>query len=250
MFRRLAALLTVLAIVAMLRPAAAQDMSKAESFTTTEKAAIEQIIRDYLLTNPEIILEAVQALESRQKVAAAERQQAAIQASRDALHDADGDPVLGNPEGDVVVIEFFDYRCPYCRRVAEPLREVVKADGNVKLVMKEYPILGPDSLIAARAALAADRQGGYEAFHFALMQAGNLDEATILRIADEVGLDVDKLQTAMADPAIEAKLRETFKLAEQLNVTGTPAFIIGDQLVPGAIPARQIEALIADARRN
>jgi protein-disulfide isomerase len=250
MFRRLVVPLFVLAVAVTLRPALAQEASKPHAFSSTEKAAIEQIIRDYLVANPEVILEAIQALEQRQKVAAEERQRMAIRDSLALLERAEGDPVLGNPDGDVTVVEFFDYRCPYCRRVAEPLRKVVEADGNVRLVMKEYPILGPDSLVAARAALAGHRQDGYEAFHFALMQAANLDEPTILRIAGEVGLDVDRLQKDMDDPAIEAKLQETFKLAESLNVTGTPAFVIGEQLVPGAIPARQIEALIAGARRR
>jgi protein-disulfide isomerase len=157
--------------------------------------------------------------------------------------------VLGNRNGDVTVVEFFDYRCPYCKRAAPVLDEVIKADGRVRRVMKEFPILGPDSVIASRAALAARAQGKYEELHRALIGArGQLDESAVMAAAKGVGLDLDRLRRDMRSTEIDGIIRRNRELAESLEITGTPAFVIGDAFLPGAADAATFRSLIQKAR--
>jgi protein-disulfide isomerase len=156
---------------------------------------------------------------------------------------------MGNPAGDVVVVEFFDYRCPYCKTVAGMVRDEVASDGKVRLVMKEFPILGPQSVQAARAALAAVLQDKYDVFHFALMtQPGDMSDTHIDTVAASVGLDVERLRRDMKSPEIAAAIDRNIALAEAVGIRGTPAFVIGKSLVPGAIDAESFRQLIADAR--
>lgn len=231
--------------------AAAPAAAQGAPLDPAEKAAVEEIVRDYLMNNPEVIVEAIQGLQQRQKVEAEAQQRQALRDSLAALRDDPADPVLGNPEGDVVIVEFFDYQCGYCKRVAAGLQETVEEDGGIKLVMKEFPILGPASIVAAKAALAAQRQDLYEDFHWALMQnKGPLDEAVVYAVAADVGLDVERLKADMADPAIEQRLAENYALAEKLDIGGTPAFVIGEELVPGALPKEQIQHLVERARQG
>ena len=220
-------------------------------FTPEEVQGMEQIIRRYLLAHPEVLIEAVNIYRQQQRVAQEERQRQAVVAARAELRDDPGTPVVGNPEGDVVIVEFFDYRCGYCRRAVKDLKEVVEQDGKVRLVMKEFPILGPASIRAARAALASVQQGKYEAYHFALMtQPGDMSDGHLEKVARDVGLDVDKLKADMESEEIDAMLRRNHELAERLGINGTPAFVIGDTLVPGAIDAQAMRRLIAAERAN
>lgn len=223
-------------------PAAAQASS-------TEREKIEAVIRDYLLANPEIVMEALEELDRRAEAQANADRARALSESRAELEEDPDAPVLGNPEGDVVVVEFFDYQCGYCKQVAEPLRRLLEEDSGVRLVMKEFPILGPASLQGARAALAAARQGLYEEFHWALMDhRGQLSEARVLEIAEASGLDLERLRADMRDPAIEAKLRNNYRLAERLDIRGTPAFVVGDTLLPGAVPLERLRQIVAEVR--
>lgn len=241
--RRLSAAMVLAAVLAA-APAVA-----AEPFTAEQKAAVEAIVRDYIARNPELVLQAIAAIEARQKAENEESQQAALVAHRDALERRDGDPVLGNPDGDVTIVEFFDYQCGYCKTMARPMRELVHGDGKVRWVLKEFPILGPESVVAARASLAADRQGLYEAFHFTLMELrGRLSEAAIWQAATEAGLDIDRLRKDMADPAIAATIDANYQLAQALRIEGTPAFVIGRTLVPGAAPKEHLAELVRKAR--
>ncbi|MEX2630614.1 MAG: DsbA family protein [Tistlia sp.] len=234
------------AVIAFSSPATAQGALEA-----AEKAEIEAVIHDYLMDNPEVILEAIQGFQQRQKDQAEAQRQQAVRDSLAALREDPADPVLGNPQGDVVVVEFFDYQCGYCKRVAEGLQQAVADDGGIKLVMKEFPILGPASILAAKAALAAERQDLYEPFHWALMQnKGSLDEAAIDAVAAEVGLDLERLKADMADPKIDERLAENYALAERLDINGTPAFVIGEELVPGALPMEQFRHLVERARQG
>jgi len=236
---------TVLAMAVM----ALAMTSAAVAQQATDRAAIENIVRDYLLANPEIIVEAMGILRERERIAEQTRIRAAIANNYDALALSPDDPVLGDPDGDVVIIEFFDYRCPYCRRVVDPLMKVVEEDGNIRLVLKEYPILGPESAIAARAALASRQQGKYEEFHAALMKTdAPLNESNILSIAESVGLDIKRLEADMANPRIEAQIAANYGLADALGIRGTPAFVIGRELVPGAISMPEMKRYIAQAR--
>ncbi|HLS68131.1 MAG TPA: DsbA family protein [Kiloniellales bacterium] len=219
--------------------------------TAAERAEVEEILRDYLLQNPELILEALERLEARNQAEQASRQQASLDAHREALEEDATSPVLGNPVGDVTLVEFFDYQCGYCKQASETLQQLLDQDSGVRLVMKEFPILGPASLVAARAALAAERQGGYEALHWALMShRGQLDEESVLALAAEVGLDRERLRKDMEDPGIQDSLRRNYRLAEALEIRGTPAFIVGDQLLPGAVPLERLHGAVEETRRR
>jgi protein-disulfide isomerase len=234
---------------ALAGPAAAQEQSLPGGFSADQAQGIERIVRDYLLANPEVLVEALGEYQKRQKLAEKQLQQRAIGERQQDLAGDPGAPVLGNPQGDVLVVEFFDYRCQYCRSVAKLVRDEVASDGNVRLVMKEFPILGPQSLHAARAALAAAKQDKYEAFHTALMsEPGDMSEGHVQRVAAGVGLDVERLRQDMRDPEVEAILRRNYELAEALGIKGTPAFVVGRTLVPGAISADDFRQLIAEAR--
>lgn len=240
--RFLAAMLLAAVSLAFTLPASAE-------MTPAQRAEVEEILRGYLLKNPEVILEALEVLEARNQAAQEDRQQATLALHREELERDAASPVLGNPRGDVTIVEFFDYQCGYCKQASVSLRELLEKDSGVRLVMKEFPILGPASLIGARAALAAKRQEGYEELHWALMaHRGQLSEESILSLAAEVGLDVKRLRADMEAPAIQEKLRANYRLAEALQIRGTPAFVIGDQLLPGAVPLEHLEAAVATVR--
>jgi len=211
----------------------------------------EQRVREYLLKNPEVIMEALQILQQRQRAAEAENLKRTIaERSEEILNDPTA-PVGGNPAGDITLVEFFDYNCPYCRRVAPTVAELQETDSDLRLVYKEYPILGPGSQFAARAALASRRQGKYVAFHNALMQATEqVTEETVMAIAREVGLDTERLGQDMQAPAIQDAITRNLQLANALGITGTPSFIIGEEVVPGAVDLRTLQSLIARARRG
>ncbi len=237
-----------LAVVAL--PAQLQELSGPE-FSGPQVEAIEGVVRNYLLAHPEILRDAARVLERREREAAVERQRQAIKDHEADLFDDADTPVIGNPDGDVTVVEFFDYRCPYCRGVMDDLFREVETDGNIRLVMKELPVLGPASVEAARAALAAAQQDQYRDLHVALMRApGGLDKRTILSVARETGLDIPRLRADMASPAVTAMVERNLALAQALNVNGTPTFIVGDVVVPGALSMEQLRALVAEERQR
>jgi len=225
----------------------AQDAAAA--FDARQKEEIETLIHQYLLDHPEVLIEALNSYEKKQQEAEAERQRLALAAEAEALENDPAAPVLGNPAGDVTLVEFFDYRCPYCNRAMADVERLLQDDQELRLVMKEFPILSQESVQAARAALAAERQGKYHDFHFALMEnGGGFTDEEIMAVAETVGLDTQQLRIDMQDPAIEQILRDNHALAERIGVTGTPAFIIHDRLVPGAIELEQMRDLVAEAR--
>lgn len=242
--------LTAAALLAGAVAASAEEPAAPKSsFSETETRAIEDIVRDYLLEHPEVLLESMQRLEEKERLAKIEAQRAAIAANLEALSRDPDSPVLGNPEGDVTLVEFFDYRCPYCRKVTADLMDAVDKDGDIRLVFKEFPILGPDSVVAARAALAAAQQDRYRDFHIALMTTpGQLDEANILALAGDLGLDVDRLRQDMASEGVERQIRANHRLGQALQINGTPAFIVGSEIVPGAVPMQQLLELIRRER--
>ena len=209
---------------------------------------VEKIVRDYLLREPEIIYQAIQELQQRQAEAEAARQRAAVAAHQSELLEAPDTPVGGNPNGDVSLVEFFDYRCAYCRRVVSSMRTLLEEDRGLRVVFKELPVLGEDSVRAARAALASQSQGGYVPFHFALMAADDLSMKGIRRAAAAVGLDPDRLEADMSSPDVTAAIEANYQLANRLGIEGTPAFVIGDQLIPGAVDKARLEQLIREAR--
>ena len=217
----------------------------------SSKKAIESIIRGYLIANPEIIEQALQALQLKREAKKKDRTRAAIAANIDALGSHPLSPVSGDASGDVTVVEFFDYQCGYCKRSLEAMIGLLRSDKNARVVWKELPILGPASRFAARAAVAAKNQGKYFDFHIAVMRTrGRLTEQKIMSVAQNVGLDVKRLRRDMKDPAIDAYLDETRQLATALGIQGTPAFVIGDNLIPGALDETGIKQIIAKIRRG
>ncbi len=201
------------------------------------------------MANPEVLVEAMQELERKQDSQRDTVAQKAIQENRVGLMSDPESPIVGNPNGDVTIVEFSDYQCPYCKRAHAAVKSVLAADSKVKLVFKDLPILGEPSRIAALAALASRAQHKHLAFHNALMEFnGKLDRDKIMEIAGSVGLDVAKLQKDMDDPKIKALIERNMALASALGVRGTPAFVIGNTFVPGAVDADTLKQLIADAR--
>ena len=210
---------------------------------------IVRIVREYLLANPEVIETALQALRTRREAEALARAAEAIRRNADALREHPMSPVSGNPEGDVTVVEFFDYRCGFCKRALPAMAELLDDDKQVRVVWKEFPILGPVSRFAARASTAAQLQNKYLRFHVRLMGSPDkVTEETVFRAAREAGLDADRLRRDMRDPAIEAYLDETAALAREIGIRGTPSFVIGGQLVRGAVDGARLKELVAEAR--
>jgi len=211
---------------------------------------VEQILREYLVTHPELVIDALRAAEAKEREAAQRETQQAVVNHREQLLRDGTSPVGGNVRGDVTVVEFFDYACPHCKAVAASVKQLLRDDGNVRLVYKELPVLGAASVTAARAALAAREQGKYYVFHDALMASTvPLSDPVLFRIAGQVGLDVDRLKTDMASPGVTATLKKNYTLAQALGVDGTPAFVVGDELVPGAVPLAQLKGLVERARQ-
>ncbi len=231
--------------------AAAPGAAAEEPMTPADTKAIEQLIHDYIMAHPEVILDSVRAMETRDGAAAAAGQAAAIAEHKTALIADPADPVAGNPEARFTVVEFFDYRCPYCKSVAKDFMAMIEADGDLRVVFKEFPILGPESEYAASAALAANAQGKYLDFHMAMMTSkGELSEQGVLDLAKGVGLDLDRLRRDMQAPAIAATIARNIELARALQITGTPAFVLGDRLIPGAVDMSEMKAAIEAERKG
>ena len=243
--RHLIVLATLLAAAA----AAAMPRAGAAEMPPERRQAIEAVIEDYLVRNPEVIERALRSLEAKRKSDEAAAVQAAIQTHREELFERPATPIGGNAQGDVTMVEFFDYRCGVCRRVHPILASLMKSDDRIRRVYKEWPILGPDSLYASRAALASRAQGKYLAFHDALMESrSRLDKADVLKVASRVGIDTERLQRDMDSPEISAIIERNYALAQALRINGTPSFLIGDQLVRGGRDLATMRKLIAEAR--
>ncbi len=219
------------------------------TFDQAQTEAIEKIVREYILTHPELVQQALQIAEA-QRVAMAEKSLAqAILARRDQLLNDPGSPSVGSASADVTVVEFMDYRCGFCRRAAPIVKELLFNDTNVRVVFKEFPILGPDSVAAARVALAAQRQDRYAELHDAIYTTdGPIDEAGVLALAASLGLDVERLKAEMNDPEIDAIIARNEQLAQQLDIRGTPTFVIGTKILPGFSTIEQMQAAVAEER--
>ena len=257
--RRLALILLAAAATAVLAGgwfAITADAQRAQvspqvSTGADEPDRFERRVREYLLKNPEVIMEALQVLQDRQRAAEAEDLRRTIAERSDEILNDPAAPVGGNPAGEVTLVEFFDYNCHYCRRVAPTVVELEEADPDLRLIYREFPILGPGSQFAARAALASRRQGKYVAFHNALMQATEqVTEESVMEVARTVGLDAEQLTAGMQDSAIQEAIARNLQLADALGITGTPSFIIGEEVVPGAVDLRTLQSLITRARRG
>lgn len=232
------------------QPAAVAPIA-ATATTAMTQQGVENIVRNYLLQNPEIMIEVQTALETKQAEAAQEQIKQVLASSKDQLFNPAHDAVFGNPNGDVTVYEFFDYNCGYCKRALPDMEAILKNDPNVRFVMKEFPILGPDSMRAHVVAQAfkALMPEKYVEYHELLLGAQeHATEASAIADAIKLGADETQLREKMKDPAITKAFQETYQLAQKLNITGTPSYIIGNDLVPGAIGAEGLIERIAAAR--
>jgi protein-disulfide isomerase len=223
----------------------------AADFTPEQRKAIEAIIHDYLTKNPDVLLDALQAAEDKIKGEARDKAAQALSTRRREIFDDPETPFAGNPKGDVSLVEFFDYRCPYCKQVEPALEALLGEDRQLRFVYKEFPVLGPESVTASKAALAARKQGKYDALHRALMALkGQINETAVLKTAESVGVDVERLKRDMAAPEIARALKANTELADALEIRGTPGFVIGNDIVPGAIDLASLKELIATARKK
>jgi protein-disulfide isomerase len=241
---RLVALALVLGIVAsalVARPVVGADEPK---LTQQE---IEKIVHDYLLREPEVLAEALRLLQQRQSSAAAQKAKQAIRDHQQALLSDQSSPVEGNAQGKVTIVEFFDYRCVHCRRVASTIDQLVRSNASVRVVYKNFPVLGEPSVLAARAAVAAQQQGGWPKLHRAMLAyEGDFTTETLLKLGTSVGLDSGKLKTDMMSPATDKALQANLTLAAALGVDVTPTFVIGERVIKGALSAEAFQALVAE----
>ena len=226
-------------------PAAAPArVLSATAFSPAQKKEIEAVIKEYLLNNPDVLLEAQAALEAKMEKQQNERMAGAIKENAAELFKSASAPVAGNPSGDVTVVEFFDYNCGYCKKAFPDLAKVVDGDKNVRLVLKEFPILSKGSEEASKVALAARMQGKYWEFHRAMLELqGQANEASSLKVAEKVGLDMARIRRDMASAEVRREIDDTRKLAQKMGIQGTPHFLVADKIIPGA-PENLTEQII------
>jgi protein-disulfide isomerase len=227
--------------------------NKSPDDPVTNRGQVEQIVRDYLLDHPELLVEVMSKLDEKEDAARQTAAKEAIAKNRAQLNNDGYSYVAGNPTGDVTVIEFFDYNCGYCKRVRPALVQLLEEDKNVRLVLKEFPVLHdrqPGSMVAARAATAAVAQGEkYWTFHNGMLShEGVVTEEVVYELAGKAGLDLERLKRDMEDPSIKQRIDQNHKMAEDMSIDGTPSFIIGDAFVPGAIDLDELKRLVAAAR--
>jgi protein-disulfide isomerase len=247
--RLAAATAIALLVLAPARPAPAN----AQEFSPTQKNEIETIIKDYIVSHPEVLQEAIAELDKRQAAADTEKAKAAVAGNAETLFNSSRQVVLGNAKGDVTMVEFFDYNCGFCKRALPDMMELLKDDAKLKVVLKEFPVLGPGSVDAAKVAVAVrmqDKTGKkYLDFHQKLLGGrGQADKARALAVAKEVGMDMARLDKDLASDEVKVSIEETLKLAETLGLNGTPSYIIGSDVVIGAVGLDALRAKVSYAR--
>jgi len=231
---------------------AAEVLKSAEAagLTPSQVEAVRNVIKDYLINNPEIMIEVSRELETRQNARQADEHKRLIMKHKAEIFAAPTDFVYGNPKGDITVVEFFDYNCAWCKRAVDDVVKLTEADPRVRVVMKEFPIFGEHSTFAAKAAMASIGQGKYWDFHLAMMREKQVTKDKVLGIAERVGLDVAKLQAEMEDPKLEAALKDTHQIAQALSIEGTPGFIVDAKVNVGYLPVAGLQQLVGEARKN
>ena len=241
-----AACALALIAIAGTRPAAAVD-----ALTPQQKSAVDQAIHDYIESHPEVVLDALRAAQKKLDAEALEEARRVIIEKHDELFADPDDLVQGDPKGDATIVEFFDYRCPYCKEVEPSLEALVKQDPKLRIVYKEFPILGEPSVFATHVALASRRHGKYPEFHRAMMAAkGEIDDDKVMKIAASVGLDPAVIKAELASPEIERIIRANYALGDLLGLQGTPGIVIGDALIPGAVDIDTLRESVAAARKG
>ena len=225
----------------------------AQSISDAQRGEIEKIIREYLLANPEVLQDAMNELEKRQAAAEAAKHQATIKDHAEQLFNSKRHVVVGNPQGDVTFVEFFDYNCGYCKRAMADMLDLMKADPKLKVVLKEFPVLSQGSVEAAQVGVAMRMQDPtgkkYLDFHQKLLGGrGAADKARAMAAAKEAGADMAKLEKDLASAEVRSTLEENFKLAEAMGMNGTPSYVIGKQVVIGAVGVENLREKISNAR--
>ncbi len=238
-----AAAVMALSVWALPAPAVALD--------DAQKEEIGAFIREYLIANPEVLIEAQEALQAKQQAEQLAQARRAISEASDAIFNSPNDVVLGNPEGNVTIVEFFDYNCGFCKRALRDMEEIIASDPNVRFILKEFPILGEDSMAAHRVSVALQRIAPehYNAFHWELLGGnGRATEDRAVAVASELGVDEAALREAMEDPAIAETLTENYQLADSLGISGTPSYVVGDEAVFGAVGVGPLIAKVDNMR--
>jgi protein-disulfide isomerase len=243
-------LLRLAAFVLLALPATA---SVAQTFSPAQRSEIEGIVKDYLLKNPELMQDVIAELQKRQMAADEEKQRAAVKTHADKLFNSPRQVTLGNPKGDVTMVEFFDYNCGYCKRALADMLELMKSDPKLKVVLKEFPVLGEKSIEAAQVAVGVqmqDRTGKkYLEFHQKLLAGrGQVDRARALAVAKEIGLDTARLERDISSPEVRATIEESYRLAEALGFNGTPSYVIGSDVAIGAVGVAALREKVNTAR--
>lgn len=223
-----------------------------DNMTDAQRDAFGAQVREYLLENPEVIMEAVQVLEARQAQAQAQGDLDLVAANTDALFNDGYSWVGGNPDGDVTIVEFFDYRCGFCRRAHPEVKQLLEIDGNIRYIAKEFPILGENSMISSRFAIAVRKVAGDDAYAAAnealIALNSDMDEPVLRRLATSLDLDADAVLDAMDDEDITQQIAETRALAQALQINGTPSFVMGTQMIRGYLPLDAMQEVIAEER--
>jgi protein-disulfide isomerase len=221
----------------------------AGDFNDSQKAEIGQIVHDYLIAHPEVLIEVSKELEKKQQDAEEKQRLSAVSDNADEIFRSKIDLVAGNAKGDVTMVEFFDYNCAWCKKGLPEVLQLMKDDGKLRVVMKEFPIFGEDSEYAARAALASRKQDKYWPFHLAMLgHEGKITKASVDQIAQDQGLDLDQLKKDMEAPEVVAAITRNQALASKLAISGTPAFIIDNKVIPGYLPEEGLAASIKEVR--
>lgn len=227
--------------------------ARAIEFSSDQKAEIGKVVHDYLVANPEVIRDAIDELEKKQKVAEATSRQKALTQSSDRLFGSQNQTVVGNPDGDVTLVEFFDYNCGYCKQAFGHLSKLLDADPKLKIILKDFPILGPDSVEVAQVASAAREQfkgAKFWEFHRKLLTArGHIGKAQALAAAKDLGADMERLEKDLSSPTIPAGLKEVEQLAEELHFNGTPSWVLGKDAFVGGVPYAELKSKIDNVRK-
>jgi protein-disulfide isomerase len=231
----------------------APAVASAQSFSDAQRSEIQKIMKDYLLSHPEVLEEVSAELTKRQAAAEAEKHASAVSANANVIFNSPRGVTVGNKDGDVTFVEFFDYNCGYCKRAMTDMLDMMKADPKLKVVLKEFPVLGPGSVEAAQVAVAVRMQDPtgkkYLDFHQKLLGGrGQADKARAMAAAKEAGLDMAKLEKDFSSPEVRATIEENFKLAEAMGMNGTPSYVIGKQVVIGAVGIDALKEKVSNAR--
>ena len=243
--------LAIAALLTFAQPVAATDMT---AMSDTERAVFGEEVRAYLLEHPEVLMEAIAVLEKRQADAQQSTDAQIIQSNAKAIFEDEGSFVGGNPDGDITIVEFMDYNCGYCKKAYPEVASLLSSDGNIRFVVKEFPILGESSVLAARFALAVRSVAGdeaYESIHNALMELrGGISQPALDRLASDHSIDIEAVKAEMNSDAVNSILAQNQKLAQELQITGTPTFVMGDQMLRGYVPLDGMQQIVADIRQN